>query len=474
MAVDHKTYVIKSGGRPQGAGSYGTPEDVQKLIAGTNPGKITNAASAYDEIGNAIIKAQNALWDAAKVLADHWSGPAADAAQQALRRLYATAGELVVRSNETAKTLQWYGGSILPMYRNIKWPEKNTDSPAARAAADQVMRNLNERIGQTWDGMPPQIEKNLPKLGHSYDNAPEQQPSGGAPSGGSGGGIPGGGGAQVPTSHRPNLSLPHGGGQAPGQNYPSGNSPLPGTSFPGHGSNGTDLAGITPGGDSMGGGGAPGLGGDPMSPVVGTRGGGIGTSGLGTPAGNGFGPGITPLGGNGVPGTGYMGGPPSGLQGRVAASGRQVSENGMPFASGSGRSDEKKRTRTTWLSEDEDVWTGGEQAVHGLIGEARNRVAEREQDADEFLSMDELQELLNLVRDETGGEIGAPFSTESSIDLADDPLSRIVDARFDAMAEEAAGSLVTDVSDLDEASMGAFGIGFADVDDVDDLGNRHS
>ncbi|GAA4625816.1 hypothetical protein GCM10023196_031470 [Actinoallomurus vinaceus] len=464
MAVEHKTYVIKSGGRPQGASSYGTPEDVQKLIAGTNPGTIKNAAVAYDEIGNAIIKAQNALWDAAKVLADHWSGPAADSAQLALRRLYATAGELVVRNTETARTLQWYGGSILPMYRNIQWPKKNTDSPAAKAAADQVMKNLNERIAQTWDGMPSQIEKNLPKLAYTIDKAPEQQPSGGAPLGGSGGGIPGGGGAKVPTSHRPDLSIPHGGSQAPVQHYPGGHSPLPGPSFPGHGSKGTDLAGITPDGGSTGGGGAHGLGGDP----------GIGTSGLGAPAGNGIGPGTTPLGGNGVTGTGYMGGHPSGLQGRGVSNGGRVSGNEMPFASGSGRSDEKERTRTTWLSEDEDVWTGGEEAVHGLIGEARNRVAEREHDADEFLSMDELQELLDLVGDETGEETGGPFSKESSVDLADDPLSRIVDARFDAMAEEAAGPLVTNVSDLDETTLGTFSIGRADLDDIDDLGKRDS
>jgi hypothetical protein len=474
MAVDHQTYVIKSGGRPQGAGSYGSPETVKSMIAATRPGKITTAAQAYDAMGNAIIEAQNALWGAAKVLADYWSGPAADAAQLALRRLHGTAGELVVRSNETAKTLQWYGGSILPMYKNIKWPEKNTDSPAATAVADQVMRNLNERIAQTWDGMPPQIEKNLPSLSSPIDNAPDQGASSGSPSGGAGAGIPTGrGGSQVPASHHPHLSLPNEGGQPPGSHGHSGGNPPPRATSPGLGPKGADLAGTTPVGGSPSGGGVPGLGGSPLGPATGAGGVGLGPSGAGVPAGSGFGAGVTPFGAGGVTGAGYVDMRPGGKQGRGGFSGGRGNGADMPLISGSGQGDERERERTTWLSEDPEIWTGGEDTFRGLIGDAPNRVAERERHDDDVMSMDELQELLDLVEDKAGGETGAAFGNQYTVHLANDALSQIVDARFDAMAERAADPLA-ESSDLDQPDLGALGIGLVDLDDLDDLGDRHS
>src|SRR5690348_2383923 len=101
MAVDHQTYVIKDGGRPKGAASYGDADTVKNLITATQPGKITAAAGAFDDLGTALKDIQNALYDAANILADCWSGPAADKAQETLRRLYTTAEEVVIRSNET-------------------------------------------------------------------------------------------------------------------------------------------------------------------------------------------------------------------------------------------------------------------------------------------------------------------------------------------------------------------------------------
>jgi hypothetical protein len=423
MAVDHHTYVIKSGGRPQGAGSYGSPETVKSMIAATQPGKVTTAAQTYDAMGNAIINAQNALWDAAKVLADRWSGPAADAAQQALRHLYATAGELVVRSNETAKTLQWYGGSILPMYKAIKWPEKNTDSPAATAAADQVMRNLNERIAQTWDGMPPQIEQNLPRLSERGD-----QPGGGTPSGNAGGGGGGGygssGGAGVPSPLHGHMSLPNesrnGLPKAPG-----GPSNIPGAG-------GADLAGGPPSPPGSFGGGL-GPGGSPLP--GGTSGGsalGLGTSGAGGLGLGGAGGTFAP--GNAMfrPGMGKLNAPgePDALGAGRGPGGRSVpgagrsNEGGVPAASGGGRSDEKERERTTWLAEDRDVWTGGADAVPGVIGDAPNLLRQGKQDDDELLTVDELQELLDLV-DEPAKETGEDLGQPATFHFVDEPGSSV-------------------------------------------------
>ncbi|MFL6054207.1 MAG: WXG100 family type VII secretion target [Actinoallomurus sp.] len=423
MAADQQTYVIKHGGRPQGAGSYGSPETVKSMIAATQPGKITTAAQAYDAMGNAIINAQNALWDAAKVLADHWSGPAADAAQQALRRLHGTAGELVVRSNETAKTLQWYGGSILPMYKNIKWPEKNTDSPAATAAADQVMRNLNERIAQTWDGMPPQIEKNLPYLYDKGDRSEGATASGTAGSGSGGGGYGRHGGVGARRASHKHLSLPHTGGHLPhGLKGSGGHSGIPG-------SGGADLAGGTPSAPGSLSGGL-GAGSNPLPGSAtgsGTLGPGpSGTGAFGTSGPGGTLPGAIPprpdTGRLSVPEEPELPGAGRGPGVRPSSRPGMSNANGAPLASAGGRSDETERERATWLAEDCDVWTGGADAFSGVIGDAPNLLGQSKQDDrdDELLTVDELQRLLDLV-DEPAKEPGEDLSQPSTFHFAEEP-----------------------------------------------------
>ncbi|MEV0404209.1 WXG100 family type VII secretion target [Actinoallomurus sp. NPDC050550] len=461
MAVDHQTYVIKSGGRPQGAGSYGDAEAVKNKIAATKPGEIITAAGTYDAMGTALNDVNTAIYEAAKVLADHWSGPAADAAQEALRRLYGTAGELVIRSTETARTLQWYGGSILPMYRNINWP-KNIKSPAATAAAAQVMKNLNERIAQTWDGMPPQIEKNLPRLQDPYEPIPTDPGVGSSGSGSGGGGStggrsPGSGGGRLPhqslppTSRHDHAHLPALGGSVPSS------SPHPPNPFP----RGTELAGLTPGGDGPGGG--LNLNGGIQVPSSGGGAGGFGAQGTNPGAA------AAPFDGGGFR-PGYIG-MPSAAGARPNLPGvAGGNSSGAPFLSGSGRGDEKERQRTTWLAEDQDIWTGDEVSVLGVIGESPNRVAEPSLNGDDILSPDELQQLLDLVDEQPGGEIGEVFGGSSDFDLADDKLSDICDAQVKATV----GQQPEDAIDVDEASLRDIGIDVSDLLDVDDLGKRNS
>lgn len=432
MAVEHHTYVIKTPGRPQGAGSYGDADAVKNLIAATQPGKVTTAAGAFDDLGTALNDLQTALYDAAKVLADHWSGPAADNAQETLRRLYTTAEEVVIRSNESAKTLQWYGGSILPMYRNVKWP-KNTKSPTATAAADQVMKNLNERIAQTWDGMPPQIKKDLPRLADPSDRIPDQPGAGSPTARATGREQTGGGGTPSLNSkhHAGHPSHSHGSGPLPGKPGNHGGDP-PSAPSSGLDPGSTDLAGSPPvvgspgpiagaSGDGLGRG-VLGPGGGPFSQSTSTGEFGFGHSGPGGPVGSGLKPGLTPLGGAGV-----IGARPGAAQARGVYGGERLNGTQMPLASGSERSRDRARERTTWLSEDPDVWVGDEVTFGGLIGDARNRLDERERSDDEVLSLDELQDLLDLVDEETGENTGALFSEESDVDPAANASPWIVD-----------------------------------------------
>ncbi|MCO6006304.1 WXG100 family type VII secretion target [Actinoallomurus purpureus] len=453
MAVDHQTYVIKSGGRPAGAGSYGDAETVKNMIAATQPGKITTAAQAYDAMGTALNDVQTAIYDAAKVLADHWSGPAADAAQDALRHLYGTASELVIRSNETAKSLQWYGGSILPMYKNIKWP-KNTSSPAATTAAAQVMKNLNERIAQTWDGMPPQIEKNLPDIPDRGDGPGDGNPGSGTASGsGGGGGTTGGYGGlgrpRVPHSSHEQLPPSRPGGDlSPGKpRHPGGSSGIP---SPG----GTDLAGAAPvvphstsGGLGLG---DPLLGGGAGGAPLGSGTGAFGTSGPGGMFVSGTGLPRPGAGRLSIPGESQQ---PSTGRGSAGVVGRSGGDE-APLASAGGRSDEKERERTTWLAEDRDLWTGGTEAVPDVIGQAPNRFGDSKSDDDELLTIDELQELLDFV-DESAEETGEDLSQASMLGLTDRSLF--------ALDAEASADVGTELG----ISQRRFDVGEAHVVDLD-------
>jgi Proteins of 100 residues with WXG len=465
MAFDHKTYVIKSGGRPQGSGSYGSPETVKSMIDATQPGRVTSAANAYDAMGNAIIDAQNALWNAAKVLADHWSGPAADTAQQALRRLYATAGELIARSNETAKTLQWYGGSILPMYKAIKWPEKNTDTPPALAAADQVMRNLNERIAQTWDGMPPQIEENLP---HNTDQARGPSTEDLREQGGTGGGAAGSGGSGQGSgaSHIPAHSTsPHVGGSVP-QGFPAPSE----NSFGIPHAPGADLAGAPPStSGALHGGLGPENGLLPGKGALGTGSLAPGASGSGA-LGAGFGSGgITRGVGSFSPGGPRPNLPEEPLHGTSqgtragqsersgqGGSGRRSNGEAGPLTSAGGRRDERERERTTWLAEDPDFWAGEFEAVSGVIGDEPKRIRQSKQDEYDLLTVDELQKLLDLV-DEPAKETGEERSQPATHDVTDGSAFLI--------QEHPSGSITETIATGDGDDFVPLGDDFFDLDD---------
>ena len=463
MGAQQHTYAIRTGSRPLGSGPYGTPAQVENLIAATQPEKITAAAQAYGAASSKLSEAQNSIYEAAKVLADYWSGPASDAAQKALQRLHATAGELAHRGNQMSKTLQWYGGAILPMYKNLEWPASATTEggdqsgfDTAPIAAVAVMASLNQRIGQTWDGMPPQVEKNLPDLAERYSHVPTETGGGSAGGASTGGSPSGSGGAHLPNTPHP-KSRGHDSSGWP--TFPGGspNSPPPG---------GSELAGITPGTGDPGNGGF-GPGGSPFSP---------GGSGTGSPGlsggGTGFGPGRALFGPAGAPGLG-AGGTRSGVVPseepglpRVGRGG----ESGVPVGSGGGRTDEKERERTTWLTEDRDIWTGDEAFSPGVIGDARNRFLDSQRDEDDILRPDELQEFLDLVDDEAGGTTGEDFSKTSDLDLTDDEVAEILDAtpRQEGVEKEQPRFIV------DEADFDDLGVDLADLLDIDDLGKRES
>jgi hypothetical protein len=194
---------------------------------------------------------------------------------------------------------------------------------------------------------------------------------GGLPSPGGGGGAPHvgtPGGPHVPTTPTPSHPTtptvpthPVGPGTPDYPTHPGSHDPshFPGTTYPGssHGSGvggagGIDSGASLAGFDGAGAGGAGAFGaGSPSG--LGGAGGGLGSTaggaGLGSAGGSG-------AGGVGA-GSGAIGGPGGVMAGR----------GGMMGGHGGGAGDEEERERSTWLTEDEDVWGGGPSGSTGVI-----------------------------------------------------------------------------------------------------------
>lgn len=432
------THGIRTGARPSGSGSYGTAAEMKAMILSTDPQAITTAAGAYDKAAGSVGSAQDKLYKAAQLLAEHWHGPAAQKALTSLRRLHTTAGELTLRANATGQTFKWYGGTILPMYRELAetantTPPKGPPSPtqaiadtAMTAAMTKVMQNLNSRIGDTWDGIPPQVVEDLPHLhGHDYERAPVD------PSSGTHSHVPGSGsshGKSQGTGSPPGgHNVGHGGDATPGGHHSSSDAPPGG---------GTDLAGANPppnvsvppgsspspsgptGPASLGPGGIP-----PIRP-------GMGPLGFGPPTLGPTGPGSLGRGRDSLrPGAFPDEVGPSAArevlseEAMAAQAAARSAETealgavGSPMIGGGGDKDERERELTVWLAEDRFVWMGDEEYAPPVIGEVERQAADVEFAGDNDLSIIELRELLDQVNrqltDETSENVNGAFGSES-------------------------------------------------------------
>ncbi|QFG22081.1 WXG100 family type VII secretion target [Actinomadura sp. WMMB 499] len=258
-------------------------------------------------------------------------------------------------------------------------------------AAKQHMRQLGEATNNSNTQMPASISTNLPTTGQwRQDPPPNPDLDGGGGSipggGGMGGGLPGGGsmpggGGSIPGGGGVGGGLP-GGGSIPGGGgggLPGGGGSIPGGGggggFPGGGGSipgggggigggSSDLAGLPGGGGLSGGGGS--LGGDPFGR------GGLGGGGGGMPggggalggAGGGMGgamPGAGGLAGGGMGGGRGAGGAGAGGKGLGSGAGGRGMMGGAPMGGGGGGgNNQEEHERTTWLTEDEDVWGGND------------------------------------------------------------------------------------------------------------------
>ncbi|REE96579.1 hypothetical protein [Thermomonospora umbrina] len=355
-------------------------EEVKNRFKSLQPAPVATAAAAFKDASEKLAAAANALINHGKVLRDNWGGEEAKKALAQLSKVHWTATELSNKSFKVAHSYNWYSTEILTFYKNLG--ETMSDGMFTTGGDHEYARErlakFYQRTGEAQMVMPNSVSKDLPASDIGNQQPP---PGGGRPPGGGPGGLPNGGGPgggpgnpKFPDPNGPNYPNPNGPGgpnypgpgdpNGPGNpNYPGGPNGPGGPNYPG-GPNGPNYPGPGGGGFPGGGGG----GGGDLANLPGGGGGGLPGGGGGLPGGGPGGIGGVPPGGAGAGGLG-----PGGIggfgPGGLGAAGRG-GLGGMPMmpGAGGGKDGEQDRERTTWLTEDEDVWGADGDTAPPVIG----------------------------------------------------------------------------------------------------------
>ncbi|WP_165969139.1 hypothetical protein [Actinomadura sp. KC06] len=367
----------------------GDMDAMNRLLESINSERVIKAGSVYKGTAAKFEGAAGDLGAQISALARVWKGDDAEATIRQLQKLQKSAEVLKQVSQQTAtalsshgEKLQWYEKNQPKegFFKGLSWDDAGVVTGGTllggaagglaglkvdkafglikdkeSEAAVEHMKRLSERTREANAAMPERVRLVLPSTNFFRG---DPRPGGGGLPGGGGGNLPGGG------------SLPSGGGSIPGGLDGVGNSGDGtmhgggyGGGLPGGGTAGSDLAGLPGGGggaDPFGrgglGGGLPGGGGGGGLPGGGAGGLVGGLPGAGAGAGVGAGRGGTAGGGKGL--------------GKGGSAGRG-GMGGMPMGAGrgGGGGGEDEHERTTWLTEDEDVWGGNdEDAAPPVIG----------------------------------------------------------------------------------------------------------
>jgi uncharacterized protein YukE len=456
MAVQARTYVIKTGGMPTDDSASYNVAMLKPVFASVDPGKVQAAATAYEKGASATGTLANHILSVASGLAGAWNGTDAVAAQDALRRLYATASELTRRMQQANQALSAHVAPLTTLKAQAQKLQAVEPSgmtvptaPIAAAksqakmdvAAQQIMQTYNSRTGVAWDDMPDQVQQNLPGLSHHIGKNPYAS-TGSATHTGRAQATPGYSGANQssPPPETPRFDPGHAHNSAPGRQSP-GTSHLANW-LPGPGSPASPGPGA-PGPSNLG----PGLPASPTNPVPGSPG--PGSIGLVPPPGPGrrspstdvppgdeplppgrtglrnpfqeeeppltarppglvpgqnrttdseSSPGLAEPGAVGTDDAFEIAGPTgmSAAQEQSVALGAAESPGGMagmPLAPG-GSAAREERMRSNWLPEDEDTWGSELPYAPAVIGE-QGTPQVGASNPDKALGLDELQDLVD-------------------------------------------------------------------------------
>lgn len=376
------------GPRPSGSSAGLTLDQVRELIRSTDPARVAEAGRAYTDAAAKPAGIRQALDEAMRHLDTKWSGPAAAEALKVMRNVSATAAELSTVSGRFGQALRSYGEKILPWYKQHLPGDGHIHTSRDDAYARKFMDRLNQRIAQTYDAMPGQLQVERSSIAAAGAVSGSAAPDGTPPSS--------------------NRSIGENGGNAVGLSSPAGSPisgsgtttsegsrfvpdgrldhsrPAPGLDDVRHGLTGTSLASTASGASiPTSGVSASGTAGPPDGGVHGPTGPG-GLPDGGPPGLGGTGPGgqrpFSPEAGapGPLPGTGRQGGVPESARSGMAPGAGGY--GGRPVGTGAPRTSQRQeRERSAWPAEDRDVWEAGiDEVAAGVIGGLPSVVHEEE------------------------------------------------------------------------------------------------
>src|SRR5579859_4771438 len=240
------TFPISAAAGFQQAGTAGyTWQQVESLLAGTDPGAISSAGTAYGQLAGKLTDVASKVASLGQALAGAWGGATAVTAVSQVQQLYQTAADMQANAWQAQQALTWYGSVLSAFKANLPRPATShpADVAAANKAAQQRMAALNGHIQNAYYAMPGAVNKNLPpRLSGTGGGAPPSSSTAaaggsggpsfsGASPGGTGGPATGGTGAGGPgAAGSPGTvgSFPPPGSAPP----PGGSPPLAGTPPP--------------------------------------------------------------------------------------------------------------------------------------------------------------------------------------------------------------------------------------------------
>jgi hypothetical protein len=367
---------------------------LKQLVDSMNPGNVETGGNTYNRVSRRMYDTMELIYNQSRRMSEAWGGEDARKAMDQMNTAYRQAREIYLKSGDTGRALTSHaqtqkiwksqygsGGPTDSWVQEVKrWTASIpgiTPGPMSllgnNANAGAAMHQVNVDTETSNNRFPEGIRQDMPTIGQ--DTPPPPPPPPGKPPGqpnmpggpgdmpGGPGDVPGGPGG-MPGSPSGPGDVPGGPGGIPGGpggpggpgDMPGGPGGIPGGGGIGSGP-GSDLASMPGGGPGGMPGGGGGLGGGAPGGMPGGVGAGApGGMPGGGPAGAGLGgPGAFPGGlagmGRGGPGAGGMGG------------------MGMPMGAGmGGRGDGDEHERSTWLSEDEDVWGGDDETAPPVIG----------------------------------------------------------------------------------------------------------
>ena len=216
----------------QGSSSGYTWQQVNSLLAATDPGAISAAGAAYGKLSSTLTQIAGQLASHGQTLAANWGGSTAVTAVSQVQQLHQTASDMQANTWAAEQALQWYGPVLAAFRASLPKPASThpADVTAANQAAQQRMAALNSHIETAYYQMPGAVNKNLPPALAGAGGGPGG--SGGTAAPGGGGGYPGGAGVGYPGGGYPGGGYPGGGGH-PGGSTAGGGHPGTAGGYPG-------------------------------------------------------------------------------------------------------------------------------------------------------------------------------------------------------------------------------------------------